>query len=417
VERVNRSFRANWVLGLLLLAYILNFVDRQVLAIVSPEVKQELGLSDTELGWLLGPAFAVSFTLAGFVIARIADVASRRNVLVVGLAAWSLLTAACGLAKGFWPLFSLRFGVAVGEAAGTPPSHSIISDTFPPARRATALSVYGLGIYAGTGFGFAGGGLLLEWFDWRTAFFAAGLAGLPVALLILLTVREPVRGAMEGAPSAAPPLSRVLPEIFATRAFRWLMAAAACQAFLGYAILTWGATYLRRVFEMSPGETGLAFGGIAAVSGGIGSLGGGLLADRLARRDPRWYAWLSALVSLAAFPFAAIFVLAEQRNTALLAFAPFYLLNNLYVASLWTLVQGLVAPGLRATASATQLAVTNIVGYGVGPVLVGLLNDALAPGLGQGAIRWSLLAAAVVGAASAPFFWLCGRTLREDLAR
>ena len=409
---------ANWVLALLLLAYILNFVDRQVLSIVSPEVKQEMGLSDTELGWLLGPAFAVSFTLAGFLIARIADVASRRNVLVAGLAAWSLLTAACGLARGFWPLFSLRFGVAVGEAAGTPPSHSMISDYFPPRRRATAMAVYGLGIYAGTGFGFAGGGLLLEWFDWRTAFFAAGLAGLPVALLIVLTVREPARGAAEGGAAAtAPPLARVLPEIFATRAFRWLMAAAACQAFLGYAVLTWGAIYLRRVFEMSPGETGVAFGGIAAVAGGIGSLGGGVLADRLARRDPRWYAWLSALVSLAAFPFAAVFVLAAERDTALLAFAPFYLLNNLYVASLWTLVQGLVAPGLRATASATQLAVTNIVGYGIGPVLVGALNDALAPRLGAGAIRWSLLAAAVVGAASAVFFWQCARTLREDLAR
>jgi len=408
---------ANWVLFLLLLAYILNFVDRQVLSIVSPEVKQEMGLSDTELGWLLGPAFAVSFTLAGFVIARIADVASRRNVLVAGLAAWSLLTAACGLARGFWPLFTLRFGVAVGEAAGTPPSHSMISDYFPPGRRATALAVYGLGIYVGTGFGFAGGGLLLEWFDWRTAFYVAGLAGLPVALLILLTVREPVRGAMEGgARVEAPPLARVLPEIFATRSFRWLMAAAACQAFLGYAVLTWGATYLRRVFEMSPGETGLAFGGIAAVAGGIGSLGGGVLADRLARRDRRWYAWLSAIVSLAAFPFAAIFVLAAERNTALFAFAPFYLLNNLYVASLWTLVQGLVAPGLRATASATQLAVTNIVGYGVGPVLVGALNDALAPRLGDDAIRWSLLGAAIVGAASSAFFWQCARTLREDLA-
>jgi predicted MFS family arabinose efflux permease len=339
-------------------------------------------------------------------------------VLVAGLAAWSLLTAACGLARGFWPLVSLRFGVAVGEAAGTPPSHSMISDYFPPRRRATAMAVYGLGIYAGTGFGFAGGGLLLEWFDWRTAFFAAGLAGLPVALLIVLTVREPARGAAEGGAAAtAPPLARVLPEIFATRAFRWLMAAAACQAFLGYAVLTWGAIYLRRVFEMSPGETGVAFGGIAAVAGGIGSLGGGVLADRLARRDPRWYAWLSALVSLAAFPFAAVFVLAAERDTALLAFAPFYLLNNLYVASLWTLVQGLVAPGLRATASATQLAVTNIVGYGIGPVLVGALNDALAPRLGAGAIRWSLLAAAVVGAASAVFFWQCARTLREDLAR
>jgi predicted MFS family arabinose efflux permease len=265
--------------------------------------------------------------------------------------------------------------------------------------------------------------LLLEWFDWRTAFYVAGFAGLPVALLILVTVREPARGAEGGAlaaagrAAAAPPLARVLPEVFATRAFRWLMAAAACQAFLGYAVLTWGAIYLRRVFEMAPGETGLWFGGIAAVAGGIGSLGGGVLADRLARRDPRWYAWLSALVSLAAFPFAALFVLAAERHTALLAFAPFYLLNNLYVASLWTLVQGLVAPGLRATASATQLAVTNVVGYGIGPVLVGTLNDALAPSLGAGAIRWSLLAAAVVGAASAGVFWQCARTLREDLAR
>jgi MFS family permease len=406
------------VLFLLLVAYVLNFVDRQVLAIVGLEVKQEMRLSDTQLGLLLGPYFALSFTLAGFVIARIADVASRRNVLVVGLVAWSLLTAGCGLARSFWQLAALRFAVAVGEAAGTPPSHSMISDYFPPARRATALSVYGLGIYVGTGFGFAGGGLLLEWFDWRTAFFVAGLAGLPVALVILLSVREPVRGASEaGARTEAPPLRRLLPEVFATRAFRWLMAAAACQAFLGYAVLSWGATYLRRVFEMTPGEAGLAFGGIAALAGGIGSLGGGLLADRLARRDPRWYAWLSALVSLAAFPFAVGFAFAPERGAALLAFAPFYLLNNLYVASLWTLVQGLVAPGLRATASATQLAVTNVVGYGVGPALVGFANDALAPSLGDDAIRWSLLGAALVGAASAFFFWECARTLREDLAQ
>lgn len=407
---------ANWVLFLLLLAYVLNFVDRQVLAIVAIDVQREMGLTDTQLGWLLGPAFALSFTLAGFVIARIADVASRRNVLVIGLAAWSLLTAACGLARGFWSLFSLRFGVAVGEAAGTPPSHSMISDYFPPSRRATAMAVYGLGIYFGTGFGFAGGGLLLEWFDWRTAFFVAGFAGLPVALLIVLTVREPVRGAGQaGVRSEAPPLSRLLPEVFATRAFRWLMVAAACQAFLGYAVLSWGATYLRRVFEMTAAEAGVAFGGIAAVAGGLGSLGGGLLADRLAQRDVRWYAWLSALVSLAAFPFAVGFALAPGRELALLAFAPFYLLNNLYVASLWTLVQGLVAPGLRATASATQLAVTNVVGYGVGPALVGFLNDALAPRFGDDAIRWSLLGAAVVGAASALFFWRCARTLREDL--
>jgi MFS family permease len=407
---------ANWVLFLLLLAYILNFVDRQVLSIVALDVKEEMGLTDTELGWLLGPAFAISFTLAGFVIARIADVGSRRNVVTIGLTAWSLFTAACGVAHSFTQLFTLRFAVAIGEAAGTPPSHSLISDYFPPARRATAMSIYALGIYFGTGFGFAGGGLLLEWFDWRTAFFVAGLAGLPVALLILLTVREPLRGGSEGSPPReAPSIWRMLPEVFATRAFRWLMVAASCQAFLGFAVLTWGATYLRRVFDMTGAEAGVAFGGLAAIAGGLGALGGGLLADRLAPRDRRWYAWLSALVSLAAFPFAVIFAMAGDRTVALLAFAPFYFLNNLYVASLWTLVQGLVAPSLRATASATQLAVTNLVGYGVGPALVGFANDALAPRFGDDAIRWSLLGAAVVGAASALFFWLCARTLREDL--
>jgi MFS family permease len=207
----------------------------------------------------------------------------------------------------------------------------------------------------------------------------------------------------------------VLPEVFATRAFRWLMVAASCQAFLGYAVLSWGASYLRRVFDMTAGEAGVAFGVLAAVTGGLGSLGGGVLADRLARRDPRWHAWLSALCSLAAFPFAAAFALAPARELALLAFAPFYLLNNLWVASLWTLVQGLVAPGLRATASATQLAITNVVGYGVGPALVGFLNDALAPRFGDDSIRVSLLGAALVGASSAVFFWQCGRTLRDDL--
>ena len=176
------------------------------------------------------------------------------------------------------------------------------------------------------------------------------------------------------------------------------MLAASCQAFIGFAVLSWGAAFLQRVFGMSPSEAGVSFGLIAAIAGAAGSLGGGLLVDRLARRDVRWYAWLSAGVSLAALPFAALFVQAEDRGVALLAFAPFYFLNNIYSPSLWTLVQSLVAPRLRATASATQLAVTNVFGYGGGSLLVGLLNDALAPSLGDDAIRWSLLCAAVVGA-------------------
>ena len=400
------------VLLVLTLAYVLNFVDRQVLAIVALDVKKELGLSDTQLGWLLGPAFAVCFTLSGFVLARIADVTSRRTVLAFGVAAWSVLTAACGLARGYAALALLRFGVGIGEAAGTPPSHSLIADYFPPERRARAFSVYGLGIYFGTAFGFAGGGLVAQYFDWRAAFLAAGLAGLPLALWIALGVREPERGARVD----APPLRAVLPAIFATPTFRWLMVAAACQAFVGYAVLSWGAPFLRRVFGLSAGQAGVAFGGIAGIAGALGALAGGALVDRLAQRDVRWYAWLSAAVSLAAFPACATFVLARDVALSLAAFAVFYLVNNAYLGTLWALVQGLVAPRLRATASATQLAITNLVGYGAGPLLVGWLNDALAPRFGDESIRVSLLVCACVGAASALFFWRCARSVREDLA-
>jgi MFS family permease len=194
------------------------------------------------------------------------------------------------------------------------------------------------------------------------------------------------------------------------------MAAAASQGFIGYAVLSWGAPFLRRVFGMSIGEAGVAFGLVAGATGALGALLGGAWVDRLARRDARWYAWFSAAVSLAAFPACLAFVLAEGVRGALVAFGLFYLINNAYLGALWTLVQGLVAPRLRATASATQLAVSNLVGYGVGPALVGWLNDLLAPRYGDEAIRWSLGVCAVVGATSALFFWRCARTLREDLA-
>jgi predicted MFS family arabinose efflux permease len=407
---------AAWVLFVLLLVHILNFVDRNILAIVAGDIKREMELSDTELGILLGPAFATFFSLAGIPIARVADLSSRRMVIAAGLVFWSLMTAASGLSRTFWQIALARFGVAVGEAAGTPPSHSLISDTFPPERRATALAVYGIGIYFGMMFGFAGGGWVRDHFDWRTAFFLGGALGLPLALLLVATVREPARG--EGhAGAAPPPLAEVLATLIELRSFRWLMAAACCQALLGYAVLSWGAQFLMRVHAMTATEVGATFGGIGGVAGALGITLGGNLADRLAARDARWYAWFSALVSLAAFPFAALFLLADSRVASLAAFAPFYFLNNMYVGSLWSLTQSLVAPRMRAVAAATQLAILNFAGLFVGPLVVGALNDALAPRLGDLAIRWSLLSMAAIGASAALFFRLCARSLREDLAR
>jgi MFS family permease len=410
---------ARYVLGVLLAVYILNFVDRQILSIVLDDVKRELGASDTAMGFLYGPAFTLFYTIAGVPIAWLADRGTRRTIVAVGLAVWSAMTAACGMAGTFWQLAAARFGVGIGEAAGTPPSHSLISDYFPPERRATALAIYGMGIYFGVMFGFLAGGMIRDAFDWRTAFLVCGVPGVPLALLLYFTVREPARGAAEGrAVDAAPPdLRTTLRFLFRRRAFVLLTLAACCQATTGYAILGWGATFLGRVHHLTGTQIGLSFGLIAGIGGAIGITAGGALADRLARRDARWHAWLSAIVSLAAFPFAVPFYLAADTPTALASFAVFYLVNNMYVGSLWSLGQGLVPVGMRALASATLLTVLNIVGQGLAPFLVGALNDALHPTYGSEAIRYSLLATAAIGACAAPLFVLCARSLREDLAR
>ncbi|MBY0402152.1 MFS transporter [Myxococcota bacterium] len=404
-----------WVLGLLTAAYIVNFLDRQLLSIVARDVKAELALSDTQLAILLGPAFVVCFTLASFVLARVADRGSRKWVLTIGLGAWSLFTAGCGVATTFAQLACMRFAVGIGEAAGAPPSQSMIADYFRPEQRARAMSVFGLGIYFGTALGAAGGGLIADRFDWRTAFLAAGALGLPLALAIGWSVREPARTVADEDVPQTSLVARVA-AVFERPTYRWLMAAAACQSFIGYAALSWSALYLQRVFGMSMSDSGIAFGLLAGGTGALGSFTGGFLADRFGARDPRWYGRISGTACLAAAPFFAAFALAPSAAIALACFGVFYFLNNVYLPILWMLVQGLVHPRLRATSAATQFAVTNVFGYGLGSITIGLLNDGLSARLGEEAIRYSLLVPAVIGALSGPCLYAISRNVHRDLA-
>ena len=415
---VSRGYRS-YVLGLLFVVYVFNFIDRQVLSILIDPIKEDLGVSDTAMGLLVGLTFAVFYTLAGIPIARWADRGSRRTVIAVSLTVWSLMTAASGLARSFLHLALARIGVGVGEAGGTPPSHALLSDYFPPQQRATALALYGNGIYVGAGLGMLAGGLLKEAFgDWRPAFYAVGLAGLPLGLLVALTVRELPRGASESAPVATSGLGffGVMRFLFARRSFRWIVVGACCQAISGYAFLSWGAMFLVRVHEMTYGDVGRWLGLTIAVAGCTGVTLGGWLADRLGRRDERWYMRLPAVVSVAGLPFAAGFLLLGSPEAALLSFVPFYAISNMYVGPLWSTAQNLARPDMRATASAVLLLILNIVGLGLGPFAVGVLNDQLAEVYGLASIRYSLSFVALIGGLASVFFWIASASLPEDLA-
>lgn len=405
-----------YALAVLFVVYVANFVDRQILAIVLDDVKAELQVSDTLMGLLSGPAFVVFYTVAGIPIARLADRGSRRTIIACGLALWSVMTALCGLARSYPQLLLARIGVGVGEAAGTPPSHSLLSDLFPAERRATALSLYAMGIYVGVMFGYLAGGFVREAFDWRTAFLVVGLPGIPLALLVQATVREPARGASDGrADEATPPLREVLRFLASRRAFVWVTIAACFQSLSGYSILAWAPSFLRRVHAMDPAEAGLSIGLVTGIGGAFGAWLGGALVDRLARRDRRWIVWLPAWVSALSVPFAVPFYLAEGRAATLAAFVPFYVLSAMYVGPLWSVGQSVVRPRMRALASAILLVVLNLVGLGLGPLAVGAANDLLHDRLGDDAIRWSLLVMAGMGGLAAWPFARAARTLRAEL--
>lgn len=414
--------RAHLVLAVLFLVYVFNFVDRQILGILIGPIKADLGVSDTAIGLLSGFTFAVFYTLAGIPIARFSDRGSRRGVIAFSLALWSLMTAATGLAQNFFQLVLTRIGVGVGEAGGSPPSHSLLSDYFPPERRATALALFGNGVYVGAGLAYLLGGWVVTHFDWRTAYLAVGLAGLPLALLVLATVAELPRGLWErlagAAPRTPPPqpsFTASVREIFAKPSFGWLVAASCWQSLAGYGILTWGAEFLVRVHGLSRMQIGVWMGTILLVGGCAGVSLGGWLSDRLGARDPRWYLLLPACVAVLCLPFALLFLLLPTPFAALAAFAPYYAISNMYVGPLWATAQNLARPELRATASALLLFILNLVGLGLGPLVVGALNDALAPRFGAGAIRWSLLAVVLSGGIAALFYWRGSRELAADL--
>jgi predicted MFS family arabinose efflux permease len=416
----DRRYR-RWALGILTLVYVSNFVDRQILSILLEPIKQTFELSDTQLGFLSGISFALFYATLGIPIAMWADRGNRRNIITLATAVFSVMTLVCGMAQSFVQLALARIGVGIGEAGASPPSHSMIADLYPPHERATAMATFALGVNLGILVGFLVGGWMNEFFGWRAAFMAVSVPGLVLAIVVRLTVKEPVRGLSEGRTERVAEQPPALLESFRTmwriRSLRHISLGAALNAFVGYGTLAWVPAFLIRSFDMSTGTIGTALALIIGISGGLGTYFGGVLADRLSQRDVRWNMWLIAICVAAAFPFSFGVFLAPSGTIALAAFVIPAAVGALYLGPSLAMVQGLVSLRMRTVASAILLFIINIIGLGLGPQAVGVISDLLAPSYGVESLRYALLISGFVNLWAAFHFYRAGLTLREDLAR
>ncbi len=413
---VPKSVR-NYTLAMLVLIYASSHVDRQIVSILAESIKLELMLSDTQLGFLIGLSFALFYATLGIPIAILADRYSRRNIIAISVVVWSAMTAFSGMAANYFQLALARIGVGIGEAGSSPPSHSMISDLFPPESRATAMGIYATGINIGVLIGFLVGGWIDQWYGWRMAFFVVGIPGVILGLLMFFTVQEPARS------QPVKPLKlNIFSEVWDTfklmmsiPSLRHIVIGCTLVVFVGYGALYWNGVFFRRIHGLSSGETGTLLALIGGVVGGIGTYSGGLLADYLGKKDKRNYAWLTAGVKLFILPVAVAFYLATDLKIAIGLFTLTAFFGGFYLSVSFAMTQSLLPGPSRALGAALLLFCINIIGLGLGPQLVGILSDYFLPTYGVDGLRYALVSVVVVNLWGAAHYILAARTLREDL--
>ncbi|HEY6923620.1 MAG TPA: MFS transporter, partial [Steroidobacteraceae bacterium] len=423
-----RSLAARWyagyVLAVLLLAYAVNVMDRSVLAVLLESIKHTFHTTDTQQGLLGGLAFALFYATLGVPIAALADRTSRRNVLAACALLWSVMTALCGLATSFPLLLAARVGTAVGEAGGTPPSHSLVSDYFPLSTRATALSLYALGVPLGSMLGSLLGGWGNELYGWRNAFMLVGTPGVLIALLVFLTIKEPARGQSDAGVSdaarlIAPKLSIALRYLWRQASFRHMAIAAGLHSLVWYSGSTLNAAFLHRSHGMTSGEAGSWLALFAGTSA-VGTFLGGYLADRISvqTNDRRWYLWVPAYATLAMVPFQFSSYLAASLGVMVPSFVVMLILGSFFFGPSFAMSQGLAPLRMRAVATSLVLFIQTLVGLGLGPLIVGMISDHLKPSMGDAqGLRYGLVSVGVVNLWAAFHYFRGAHTVREDLVR
>jgi predicted MFS family arabinose efflux permease len=416
VQEVSSAYR-NYVLAMLTLVYVFNFIDRQLLVILQESIKKDLDLSDTQLGLLSGFTFAIFYVTMGIPIARLADQRNRRNIVAISLSLWSVMTALSGLAQNFVQLLLARIGVGVGEAGGSPPAHAMISDYFPPEKRATALSIYSMGIYIGMMFGFMMGGFLNESLGWRVAFFVLGIPGVLFSILFYRTVREPRRGATDFNATSSQEhhsMGDVLKLLLSKKTFSLLALASGLHAFCIYGVFNWAPSFLTRLHGLSNSEVGVSLGLIFGIGGALGTFIGGFLTDRFGKKDRRWYLKIPAYAIILSIPFLVGGLFFQSSLLSRGCFGICSALYSVYLGPTIAVAHQLVPASMRALTSAILFLVINLIGLGFGPLLVGMTSDILAPTLGAESLRWAMSGIVLVSLSAMLLFFASASKIEGD---
>lgn len=381
-----------YVLGVLMIVYAFSFMDRQIVSILLEDLRAEFLLTDTQLGLLSGIAFALFYATLGVPIARYADRGNRVRIVSIAITVWSLMTAVCGMAGSFWQLFLARIGVGIGEAGGGPPSHSIVSDYFDATQRSIAMSIYSMGPTVGTFIGLAAGGWVAQEYGWRWAFAAVGLPGLILAAILYTTIREPVRGGMDATaiPDNKDGFMATLRLLIQNRVWLWNMLGHTFAIFVGYGFSSWKPALYLRQFDLSQAEVGTLLGTMGLLVGVPGLLIGGLIGDRLISRSRKLTLYCIGFATLLTIPFYGLGLMADGwlSTTILLGIGlVFYQLG--YGTSI-SIGMSAVAPHQRALAASFGFLTANLLGLGLGPLLVGAISDAATTSFGDRSLAFAL---------------------------
>lgn len=412
---------------LLTLVYAFNFIDRQIIGIVSPLIKMDLGFTDAQLGWLKGFAFAVVYCSFAIPIAILADKFSRVKIVAISLAVWSGFTALTGMANTFFSMLIARMGVGIGEAGGSPPSHSIISDLYAKEERATALGVYSLGIPFGIMFAYFAAGALIASVGWRGTLIVLGVTGIALAAILLLIVKEPVRGAMDVADSSqneAPkvPYGQMLKTLLSIPSWWFMCFGIAFISFGGYAIANWGMDYLTRWDPtlLEPDRyrnLNMWFGLINGVAYGLGTYGGAKLADVLGKKSVRAYGWLPGAVLIIGVPALLYAFWVDSIVLHLILITVYLIAAGFYLGPSFAIAQTLAPIRMRAMSTALFFFVLNMIALGGGPTIVGIISSALESAHGEThALRLSITWLWVPYLIGIICFFLAAKTLPKDWA-